>query len=79
MFVKKKDGSMLMCIDFRALSKVAARDKYPHSRIDDLYDQLRRATVFSKIDLRSRNHQLKVKGGDAPKQSPGPDMDTANL
>ena len=66
MFVKKKDGSMRMCIDYRALNKVIVKNKYPLSRIDDLFDQLRGATVFSKIDLRSGYHQLKVKESDIP-------------
>ena len=67
LFVKKKDGSMRMCIDYRELNKVTIKNKYPLPRIDDLFDQLRGATVFSKIDLRSGYHQLKVKGEDIPK------------
>ena len=51
--MKNKDGSMRMCINYRELNKVTIKNKYPLSRIDDLVDQLRGATVFSKIDLRS--------------------------
>ena len=67
LFVKKKDGSMSMCIDNRQLNKVTIRNKYPIPRIDDLFDQLQGASVFSKIDLRSGYHQLKVRAEDIPK------------
>ena len=67
LFVKKKDGSMRLCIDYRQLNKVTVRNKYPLPRIDDLFDQLQGAKVFSKIDLRSGYHQLKVKQEDIPK------------
>ena len=67
LFVKKKDGSMRLCIDFRELNKVTVRNKYPLPRIDDLFDQLRGACVFSKIDLCSGYRQLRVKGEDVPK------------
>ncbi|KAA3466497.1 Gag-Pol polyprotein [Gossypium australe] len=53
LFIKKKDGSMRMCIDYRQLSKVTIKNKYLLPRIDDLFDQLKGATLFSKIDLRS--------------------------
>ncbi|KAA3463936.1 DNA/RNA polymerases superfamily protein [Gossypium australe] len=63
LFVKKKDGSMRLCIDYRQLNKAI----YPLPRIDDLFDQLKGATVFSKIDLRSGYYQLRVKEQDVPK------------
>ncbi|CAH9105695.1 unnamed protein product [Cuscuta europaea] len=69
LFVKKKDGTLRMCIDYRQLNKVTVKNKYPLPRIDDLFDQLRGATVFSKIDLRSDYHQLKIKESDIPKSS----------
>ena len=67
LFVKKKDGTMRLCIDYRELNKVTIRNKYPLPRIDDLFDQLQGATVFSKIDLRSGYHQLKIKKDDVLK------------
>ena len=57
--MKKKDGTFKMCIDYNELNKVTIKNKYPFSRIDDLFDQLKGASVFSKIDLRSGYHQLK--------------------
>jgi hypothetical protein len=60
MFVPKKDGTQRLCLDYRALNEVTVKNKYPLPRIDDLFDQLRGVCVFSKIDLRSGYHQLKV-------------------
>ncbi|KAA3484135.1 Retrotransposon protein [Gossypium australe] len=64
LFVKKKDGAMRMCFDYRQLNKVTIKNKYLLPRIDDLFDQLKGATVFSKIDLRSGYYQLRVKDLD---------------
>ncbi|TYJ96975.1 DNA/RNA polymerases superfamily protein [Cucumis melo var. makuwa] len=67
LFVKKKDGTLRLCIDYRQLNKVKIRNKYPLPRIDDLFDQLRGAALFSKIDLRLGYHQLKVRESDIAK------------
>ena len=67
LFVKKKDGSMSLCINYRELNKVIMRNKYLLPQIDDLFDQLQGACVFSKIDLRSGYHQLRVKSEGVPK------------
>nr|ABA91307.1 retrotransposon protein, putative, Ty3-gypsy subclass [Oryza sativa Japonica Group] len=67
LFVKKKDGSMRMCVDYRSLNEVTIKNKYPLPRIDDLFDQLKGAKMFSKIDLRSGYHQLKIRTEDIPK------------
>ena len=67
LFVRKKDGSLRLCIDYRQLNKVTMKNKYPLPRIDDLFDQLQGARYFSKIDLRSGYHQLKIRGEDIPK------------
>nr|GEU95164.1 retrotransposon protein, putative, Ty3-gypsy subclass [Tanacetum cinerariifolium] len=67
LFVKKKDGSMRLCIDYRKLNHVTIRNRYPLPRIDDLFDQLQGAKFFSQIDLRSGYHQLRVKELDIPK------------
>ncbi|KAL4028142.1 hypothetical protein IC575_011335 [Cucumis melo] len=58
---------MRLCIDYRELNKVTVKNRYPLPKIDDLFDQLQGATVFSKIDLRSGYHQLRIKDGDVPK------------
>ncbi|KAL5547540.1 hypothetical protein UlMin_002771 [Ulmus minor] len=67
LFVKKKDGTLRMCIDYRELNKVTIKNKYSLPRIDDLFDQLQGAAIFSKIDLRSGYHQLKIRESDVPK------------
>ena len=67
LFVKKKDGSMRMCIDYRSLNAVTVKNKYPLPRIDDLLDQLKKAKFFNKIDLRSGYHQMKIRPCDIPK------------
>ena len=67
LFFKKKYGTMRLCIEYRELNKVTIKKKYPLPRMDDLFDQLQGATVFSKIDLRSGYHQLKIKEADIQK------------
>nr|GFA67813.1 reverse transcriptase domain-containing protein [Tanacetum cinerariifolium] len=67
LFVKKKDGSFRMCIDYRKLNKLTVKNWYPLLRIDDLFDQLQRSKVYSKIDLRSGYHQLRIWEEDIPK------------
>jgi hypothetical protein len=67
LFVKKKDGILRMCIDYRFLNEVTIKNKYPLPRIDDLFDQLKDAKYFSKIDLRSGYYQLKIRLSDIPK------------
>jgi hypothetical protein len=66
-FVPKKDGTQRMCVDYRSLNEVTIKNKYPLPWIDDLFDQLKGACVFSKIDLRSRYHQLKIRATNIPK------------
>lgn len=61
LFVRKKDGSLRLCIDYRQLNKVTVNNKYPLPRISDLFDQLKSACCFSKIDLRSGYEQLRIK------------------
>nr|GFB69470.1 putative reverse transcriptase domain-containing protein [Tanacetum cinerariifolium] len=67
LFVKKKDRSFWMCIDYRELNKLTVKNRYPLPRIDDLFDQLQGFSVYSKIDLRSGYHQLRVREEDIPK------------
>jgi hypothetical protein len=66
-FVKKKDQTLRMCVDYRPLNEVTIKNKYPLPRIDLLFDQLVGAKVFSKIDLRSGYHQIRVRPKDIPK------------
>ena len=65
--MKKKDGTLRMCIDYQQINKVTVKNKYPLPRFEDLFDQLEGAGAFSKIDLRSGYYQLRVKDVDVPK------------
>jgi hypothetical protein len=67
LFVKKKDNSLRLCVDYRPLNAVTIKNKYPLPRIDILFDQLAGAKVFSKIDLRFGYHQIKIRPSDIPK------------
>jgi hypothetical protein len=69
LLVKKKDGKLRLCVDYRELNKLTVKNKYRLPRIDDLLDQLGGAKVFSKIDLRSGYHQIRIKPEDIPKTS----------
>jgi hypothetical protein len=64
LFVEKNDGTQRMCIDYRSLNEVTIKNKYPLPWIEDLFDQMKGASVFSKIDLRSGYHQLKIRESD---------------
>jgi hypothetical protein len=68
-FVKKKDGTLRLCIDFRKLNKSTLKNKYPLPKIDDLFDQLRGENIFSKIDLRLGYHQVRIKEENINKTS----------
>ena len=65
--MKKKDGILRLCIDYRQLNRVTVKNKYPLPQIDDLFDQLKGVKVFSKIDLRSEYYQLRIKEQDIAK------------
>jgi hypothetical protein len=67
LFVKKKDGTMRMCIDYRALNRITVKNSYPLPRVDELFDRLQGARYFSKIDLRSGYHQIRIAPEDVPK------------
>ena len=67
LFAKKKDKTLRLCIDYRKLNRVTIKNQYPLQRIDDLFDQLRGARVYSKIDFRTGYHQLRVREADIPK------------
>lgn len=67
LFVRKKDGTLRLCIDYRELNKVTVKNKYPLPRIDDLFDQLQGSSVYSKIDLRTGYHQLRISSSDVEK------------
>ena len=67
LFGKKKDKTLLLCIDYRQLNRVTIKNQYPFTRIDDLFDQWRGARVYSKIDLRASYHQLRIREADIPK------------
>jgi hypothetical protein len=69
LFIKKKENSLRLCVDYHPLNVVTIKNKYPLPRIDILFDQLARAKVFSKIDLRSGYHQIKIKPSDIPKMA----------
>ena len=68
LFVKKKDGTLRLCIDYRELNKITVKNRYPLARIDDLFNQLRGMGTFSKIDLQSGYHQFRIKEEDVHKK-----------
>ena len=76
LFEKKKDGSLRLCIDYRQLNQATIRNQYPLPRIDELFDQLQGSWIYSKIDLRSGYHQLKVRENDVSKTALGRDTVT---
>jgi hypothetical protein len=79
LFVKKKDNSLRLCVDYGPLNAVTIKNKYLLPRIDILFDQLAGAKVFSKIDLHSGYHQINIRPSDIPKQLFPPNMDSTNI
>jgi hypothetical protein len=69
LFVKKKDGTLRFCIDFKKINKVNVKDGYPLPRIDDIFNKLKGAKIFSKINLRSCHHQVRIREEDTNKTS----------
>lgn len=74
LFQKKEDGSLRLCVDYRALNKVTVKNKYPVPLVADLFDRLGKATYFTKLDLRSGYYQVRIAAGDEPKTTMLPDM-----
>jgi hypothetical protein len=74
LFVEKKDKSLRMCVDYRSLNEVTIKNKYPLPRIDDLFDQLKGAKYFLKVDLRSGYHQHKIRESDIQRPPLSPVM-----
>lgn len=79
LFVKMKDGSLRLCTDYRELNKITIKNKYPLLKIDDLFDQLQGVGLFSKIDLRSGYHQLRIAKKISTRHPLGLDMGSMNL
>jgi hypothetical protein len=79
LFVKKKDGTQRMCVDYQLVNEVTVKSKYPLLRIEDLFDQMKGASVFSKIDLRSGYHQLKIRELDTQRPHFTPGMDYMSI
>lgn len=79
LFVRKKDGTLRLCIDYQQLNKLNVKNRYPLPRIDDLFDQVKGAIIFSKIDLRLGYHQGRIKMRIFSKRHSEPVMVTVNL
>jgi hypothetical protein len=79
LFVEKKDGTQWMCVDYRSLNKVTIKNKYPLPRIEDLFDQMKGASMFLKIDLRSGYHQLKIRSQISQRPHFAPGMDYMSI